>query len=95
MTNREIDVLASFLKYRFELSKVVKDTELLDKIVMGEDTKRKVRKDCNLTQTYFQVIMTKLKKNRIVENGRINPKLIPRFTEGDDEVQLLLLFDLK
>lgn len=95
LTDREIDVIASFVKQRFELSKAVKDQEILDRITMSEDTKRKVREDCNISQAHFQVIMTKLKKEKIIENGKINPRFIPRLVEGDKSFQLLLSFDLQ
>lgn len=39
--------------------------------------------------------MTKLKKNKVVDNGRINPKFIPRLDKDADNFQLLLSFDLK
>lgn len=95
LTDREIDVTASFLKQRHELSKVIKDQELLNKVTMSEDTKKKVREDCNMSQAHFQVIMTKLKKSKVIENGRINPKFIPKVEEGAGSFQLLLLFELK
>lgn len=95
LTEREIDVTASFLKQRYELSKVVSDPEVLDKLTMSEDTKRKVREDCKISQAHFQVIMTKLKKSKVVENGKINPKFIPKVDEDAKIFQLLLLFDLK
>lgn len=94
LTDREIDVIASFVKHRYELSKVIKDQELLNTITMNEDTKRKVREDCNISQAHFQVIMTKLKKSKVIDNGRINPKFIPRLREDDNSFQLLLSFEL-
>ena len=42
LTDREIDVITSFVKQRYELSKVIKDNEILDKVTMSEDTKKKV-----------------------------------------------------
>lgn len=95
LSDRELDVVSAFLKERYELSKVVSDQELLDKLIMSEDIKRKVRDVCNMSQTHFQVIMTKLKKNKVVDNGRINPKFIPRLDKDADNFQLLLSFDLK
>ena len=62
LTERETDVMAAFLKERFELSKVVSDQEVLNRLTMSEDTKKKIRETCNISQTHFQVIMTKLKK---------------------------------
>ena len=46
LTEREMDVLSVFLKERFDLSKVVSDQEILDKLTMGEDTKRKIEIAC-------------------------------------------------
>lgn len=94
LTDREIDVIASFVKHRHNLSKVIKDPELLNRVTMGEDTKRRVREDCNISQAHFQVIMTKLKKSKVIDNGRINPKFIPSIEEGAKSFQLLLSFDL-
>lgn len=95
LTERETDVMAAFLKERFELSKVVSDQEVLNKLTMSEDTKRKVREYCNISQAHFQVIMTKLKKSKIIKDGKIEPKFIPRVQHGAKSFQLLLAFDLE
>ena len=97
LTNREIEVAAAFVKYRYELSKAVKDNSLLDidQMVMNEDTKKKIREECGISSAHFQVIMGKLRKNRVIVDGKINPRFIPNISEDDSGVfQLLLLFDL-
>ena len=94
LTERETDVMAAFLKERFELSKVVSDQEVLNKLTMSEDTKRKVREYCNISQAHFQVIMTKLKKSKMIDNGKINPKFIPKVEHDAKGFQLLLAFEL-
>ena len=95
LTDREIDVITSFVKQRYELSKVIKDNDILDKVTMSEDTKRKVREECNITLPHFQVIMGKLRKNKVIVDGKINPRFIPNIDEDTDTFQLLLLFELK
>ncbi|MCF0114096.1 MAG: hypothetical protein HUJ56_02000 [Erysipelotrichaceae bacterium] len=95
LTSREIDVIACFVKHRYELSKVIKDEELLDKFTMGEETKRKVREECNISLPFFQVIMSKLRKNKVIVNNKINPKFIPDINEEEGAASLLLLFELK
>ena len=95
LTERETEVVACFLKHRYELSKVIKDTEILDKVTMGEDTRKKIIKECNVTLPYFQVIMGKLRKNKVVIDGKINPRFIPNISEEEGIFQLLLLFELK
>lgn len=49
LTKRQIDVVASFLKTRYELSKVITDENLLDKILMNDDTKKQIRDECGMT----------------------------------------------
>lgn len=95
LTDRESDVLAALLKHRHDLSKVINDQDILNKVLFSEDIKKKVRDECNITQAYFQVIMTKLKKNKLVDNGRINPKFIPRVVEDAKNFNLLLSFELQ
>ena len=95
LTDREIDVITSFVKQRYELSKVIKDNDILDKVTMSEDTKRKVREECNITLPHFQVIMGKLRKNKVIVDGKINPRFIPNIYEETGTFQLLLLFELK
>lgn len=95
LTDREIDVAACFAKHRYELSKVIKDQDILDRVTMSEETKREIREECGVTQAHFQVIMTKLKKSKVIDNGRINPRFIPRLGSDDKSFQLLLSFDLQ
>lgn len=95
LTNREIDIIAAFAKERYELSKVIKDNDILDKVTMSEDTKKKVREKCNITVPHFQVIMGNLKKAKVIEDGKINPRCIPNVTEENGYFQLVLLFDFR
>ena len=95
LTNREIDVITAFVKHRYELSKVIKDDVILDKVTMSEDVKKQVREECGIAFQHFQVIMSNLRKNKVIENGKINPKFIPNITEENGMFKLMLLFDLR
>ena len=95
LTEREMEVATSFVKQRYELSKVVSDNDILDRLVMSEDTKRKVREECNITLPHFQVIMGKLRKNNIIVDGELNPRYIPRVIEENGSFKLMLLFDFQ
>ena len=66
-----------------------------DKLTLSEDVKKQIKKEYNINDAYFQVIMGKLRKAKIIHNGRINPKLIPKkIQDGDKTFQLVLQFDL-
>lgn len=93
LTEREMDVITSFVKQRHELSKVIKDNEILDKVTMSEDTKKKVREECEITLPHFQVIMGKLRKNKVIIDGKINPRYIPSVDEESGSFKMMLLFD--
>lgn len=95
LTNREIEVAASLYKKRYELSKnIVNDDVLLDSITLSENSRREIRLKCKLSPTHFQVIMSKLRKVRIIEDNRFNPKFLPNLEADKEQVQLMILFDV-
>lgn len=91
LTDRETDVISSFLKHRWELSKVIPDAAILDTMVMSDDTKKKVIEECNITSQHFYVVMSSLRKKGVVHGNIINPKLIPNMREDDGGVFRLLI----
>lgn len=95
LTEREIDVITSFVKQRYELSKVITDSDILDKVVMSEDTKRKVREECEITLPHFQIVMSKLRKSKVIIDNKINPRYIPNVKEENGSFKMMLLFDFQ
>lgn len=93
LTNRETDVVAEFLRQRWELSKTTSDPASLDILLMSDETKKKVMKACNITQQHFYVVMSNLRKNKVLLGNNINPRLIPNIRKDDNGCfQLLILF---
>lgn len=90
LTERETDVVASFLKQRLELSKIISDPAILDTMTMSSDTLNKVVEECKITKQHFYVVMSSLKKKNVI-NGHINPKLIPN-VKDDGTFKLTILF---
>ena len=95
LTDREEDIVTCFLRHRYELGKVIKDDAVLDKVTMSDDTRRKVREECGVTLAHFQVIMGKLRKNKVIVDGKLNPRFIPNVTEEKGVFRLVLYFDLE
>ena len=90
LTERETDVVASLLKQRWELSKIIKDPSILDTMTMSSDTLDKVVKECKITKQHFYVVMSSLKKKGVID-GHINPRLIPNMKE-EGTFKLTILF---
>lgn len=96
LTNREIDVVASFLKQRWELSKHISDPTILDKVIMSEDTKLKVQEECSISSQHLYVVMASLREKKALINNVLNPRLIPNIRKDDNGFfQLLILFKEK
>ena len=93
LTDREADVVASFLNQRWELinKSRITDPAILDTLVMSSETVDKVIKECNITKQHFYVVMNTLKKRKAVIEGRINPKLIPNL-KNEGLFKLTILF---
>ena len=91
LTEREIDVISSFLKHRWELSKSTTDPAALDILLMSDDVKQKIVEECNITFSHFYVIMSSLKKKGVIKDNIITPQLIPNLREGDNGIFRLLI----
>lgn len=93
LTDRESDVISSFLNQRWQLSQTVQDPMILDTLLMSENIKKKVLEECNITLQHFYVVMSTLRRKKVIEGNSINPKLIPNVRADDNGVfQLLILF---
>lgn len=95
LTEREVEVVAAFVKHRYVLSKVIKDDEILDKVVMSEDVKRQIREECKMSLPHFQVIMGKLRKQKLIIEGKLNKRFIPSLPENPKDFKLMLYFEFK
>ena len=93
LTNTEMDVLAAFLKKRDELSKKYSDPEDVDERLMGKKAKKEIMATCNLTPTYFKVILTKFRKNGVIVDNKIYLPLVPSYNSKG--AGLLIYFDFK
>lgn len=96
LTNKEKDVAAILLKERYKLSKAVNDPALLDRILLGDETKNTIKEELKITEAFLRVIFRKLKSTKFIVDNKINAKFIPKNLKDDDTMfQLLFFFDLK
>lgn len=94
LTDRQIDIAACFLKHRYELSKVIKEEKLLDENVMSDTSKKQIMEECHITKAHFQVIMSDLKKHKLIVNGVINPRYIPSIKDDAKSFSFMLYFQI-
>lgn len=93
LSDREIDLLASLLKYRWLLSQEISNPAILDSHLMSNETKKKIAADAGISMRHLYVLSNSLRETGVLIDNRINPRLIPNIRKDDNGVfQLLLLF---
>lgn len=95
LTPKEIEVAAVLLRVRYELSLSITDDILLDKIVLSDDYKKEMINELNISIAHYNVIWSKFRKVKLIlDNNRINPKLIPNIVKDSDNIKLLIVFNI-
>ena len=93
LTDREIDVVASFMHQRLQLSQEVQDASVLDALLATDNIRKKVIEECHITLANFYVVMSGLRKKNVIKGGRITPEIIPNVRMDDNGVfKLMVLF---
>ena len=54
LSDREVQIATSLLRNRYELSKVITDDEILDRVLLSEDTRKKIMAECNIASSHLQ-----------------------------------------
>ena len=90
LTNTELEVAAAFLKKRMELFEKIQDEDIVDQLLFSLKTRKDILENLKMKKSHFYVILTKLKKNKIIIDKSFNKKLIPNIHKGT--IKLLLSF---
>jgi len=95
MRTKEIEVLSLMLYYRYELSREIQNSEMVDTVLFSTKTRLKIRSELdNMGQRNFNNILTALRnKNVLSKENKITNVLIPNMTE--DGFQLIFDFEIK
>jgi len=95
LRTKEIEALALMLYYRYELTREIKDMEMVDMILFSTQTRTKIREDLGgMGQKVFNNLLTSLRKKEVItKDNKINPVLIPNMTE--DGFKLVFDFEVK
>jgi hypothetical protein len=98
LTDREMDLLAEFLKRRYLLQRTILDKDMVDMVLMSRNSKKAIRETCNVSTVYFQKMMVTFKARGIIiedsniRGGKINPRYIPTLKEDDKSIGILFIF---
>lgn len=90
LTYKEMQVMAAFLKKRFELSDSVKDDAMIDTILKSPETRKEIRDSLLMNVSQFNVILSSLRKNKAIIGNSINKRFVPNMEQGTKEVRLVI-----
>ena len=88
-------VAAELLWHRERLSRIILDEPTLMKVLMSPDTRKEILADCKITLSTYSVALNKLRKaGFFLQDGTINPKLIPNINKDQTKFNLVLHFSI-
>jgi hypothetical protein len=95
LRNKEVEALSLMLYYRYELSREIPNTEMVDMILFSTETRSKIRAELsNMSQKVFNNLLTSLRKKGVLtKDNKIHHNLIPNMTE--DGFKLIFNFEVK
>lgn len=93
LTEKEMEVLALYLKYRYMLGKKISDPKVIDNILMSLDTRKVIREQCGIKNRHLNVILSKFRKNGVIRDGKLYQYLIP--TISKEGAGLMVCFSFK
>lgn len=95
LRSKEIEALSLLLYYRYELSRDIKDMDMVDMVLFSTQTRNKIREDLGgMSQKVFNNLLTSLRGKGVLKPGnKINHVLIPSMTE--EGFKLVFDFEVK
>lgn len=93
LTDREMDVLALYLKERYLLSKTIKDEDTLNQVLMSNDTRKKIREACGIKPKHINVILSAFRKRGVLKDNKFYLNLIPSFDENGAGLMIYFNFN--
>lgn len=89
---RDVEVMAMFLYKRYQLSKVIRDEQILNTTLMSRKIRKEIRDELGIPTNYFQVILRHLRDKKAIVGDCINPKFIPKLDDTQPDYKLIVQF---
>lgn len=95
LRNKEADVLAKFIEYRFEISKRVEDEEEINFILFSTKIRNKIVDELDISNPALNNMISALRKKNYIVKNSINKKLIPNIEYDTDNFKLIYNVNIK
>jgi hypothetical protein len=92
LTDTEALIFLQFLRKRHQYMIHIKDEELVDKFLMSTETRREIMKELGFKMGSFQNYLSSMRSKGVIDENRINRKLIPNYEDGSNNFRLIFNF---
>ena len=94
LTQNGKKVFAALLKKRYKLSKTAKPTDDLDSIMLSKAGKKELIEELQMNRLCFKIALDLLITEKIIVDGKINKRLIPKITNDKGIYKVMLVFNI-
>lgn len=95
LTEAEANIFLLFLKKRHLFASNIKDESVIDKLLFSTETRREIQDALGYKMGTFQNYLTSMRNKGVIQENRINKKLIPNYIAGANNFKLIFNFDIK
>ena len=94
LRSKEVAILAVMLKYRHQLSSFITDEDEIDEMLLSTEGRKTIAAECNITLSYLQTILTRIRQAGIIKDNKIDRKFIPILEPASNSYSLIFNFDI-
>jgi len=94
LTKQQKKVLALFLYYHYKYQKDISNNKILWKVIFDYDTRRLIKDELNIKDAVLQNILSILRKNDIIKDGKITKTFIPELTQDSKNFKIIFNFNI-
>jgi hypothetical protein len=95
LTDAEAAIFVAFIKKRHLFATNIKDDGVVDKLLFSTETRKEIMDDLGYKMGTFQNYLTSMRAKGVINENKINKKLIPNFEEGSNNFKLIFNFVVK
>ena len=95
LTEAEANIFLLFLKKRHLFATNVSDEAVVDRLLFSTDTRREIMDALGYKMGTFQNYLTAMRNKGVIQENRLNKKLIPNYEDGASNFKLIFNFDIK
>jgi hypothetical protein len=95
LTDAESSIFLEFLRKRHLFASNVKDDNVVNKLLFSTDTRKEIMVSLGYKMGTFQNYLTSMRNKGVIQDNKINKKLIPNYEDGTNNFKLIFNFDIK